>query len=268
MTYKVFSDESGTWNHPNDDEYYIRSWILIDSEKIIELEDKMKNIRAGLDCEELRWKHIVGAYSSSRPLEQGRQGAIEEVLSLVSGIYITISVPALIKRYIHRMNTYKVINSLDHENFTGGDIETNLCKEKILSTVENSLFILYYEKRHTHNARDVFSRYNITSWIIDEPQSTKKIWKEAINIDGVSIEKSHKSDGLQIADIVAGCYRALLKGDTEQEYNIAKDFYTSCIKYKTTYSASSPCPNIVYYDMSDSEVVTLREKIQNQIWTL
>jgi len=248
----IFSDESGSWHDADD--VYVRSWVVItenDSEKLL---NKIEEIKHFLNANELSWKTLAGNESYFSYFDD-----------LNFRIFITISSPRDIlwdRKYVVTKNFNTNI-----ENFDFGELDINIeeyIKDRILRDIKNALFLNFYEKFHIENAKKGIERvikptdYELI-YRIDPPQMPKDGWKKILtNITGTSVNiefpKSSKSQGIQFADIIAGCVRSLLIKDNN--YNKACVFLKRIKKKLIAKNKNNPNPNLIFYGEINKELIS------------
>jgi len=137
-------------------------------------------------------------------------------------------------------------------------------EDRILRDIKNALFLNFYEKFHIENAKKGIERvikptaYELI-YRIDPPQMSQDGWKMILaQISGtpVNIEfpKSSKTQGIQFADIVAGCVRSLLLRDHNCEK--ATTFFKQIKKKMIAKNRDNPNPNIIFYGEVNSELIS------------
>ncbi len=265
MEYFVFSDESGRWNYL-DDKYYVRSWIRITQAQYDLLKEKVSHIKEN-GTKELKWDNF------KRNVEHS--DSYKNIFTLDFAIFIAISKPdAFLAR---RFKIIDTLEKLQESDIAGGtklqEIKTAL-KSKIINSARMVLFLNYYERFHIENSKTALlmrspnsllalSKGNV-KYNIDKPQFLEKEWKGIAEECGIKrenikiIKKSADSPGIELADIVAGCVRDMVKGDAD-----AKTIYDTYIKPKMTdmNNKDVPNPNLIFYeeDFSSAE----KDKIGN-----
>lgn len=268
----IFSDESGCWHYSDNDSndlYYVRSWIKITEYNYSKICKWFEEIFGLIKCEEIKWSFVKGNFKQNPD--------IANILSLIFGItfntFITITIPNCANQRIEQTKTYNKIKEIDTSDLTGyvsmssyRDNFATLTKEKLLSNVKHLLFMGIYEKYHIENAKKAFTTSEIEcEWQIDEPQCTKNIWESIANIDQIKLVKSGKNPGVQLADVIAGCYQDLLGKKTSDEYKKALEFYKEYLKCKQIYKGEElPNPNVVF--ANDSCANALLNLIKENIW--
>ena len=159
--------------------------------------------------------------------------------------------------------------------FDFGELEKNLqsyIKDKILRDIKNALFLNFYEKHHINNAQVGIesvikpSEYELI-YRVDPPQMSREGWRdifESISDKNINLEfpKSERTQGIQFADIVAGCFRSLLEKDVN--YDDAVEFYKQIKKFIVKGNSNIPNPNLIFFGEINDEL-KLRCK---EIWKL
>jgi hypothetical protein len=244
---KIFSDESGCWK--NIDEYYIRAWIAINEENYDILKKELLFVMHNLKkITELKWKNIKNNIDKYKYIFE-----IPEF-----NIFITVSKP------LQFFNTcYKIIEYLKSksiENYFGSLDENAVSslKESIVNSAQNTLFLHIFERHHIRTAKNALVEQSNNAeyeFIIDNPQFPKNQWKKVASEEGLAnvkiIEKSEDGLGIQIADIIAGCFHDLLKKNGK-----AEKVFANFIKKKMCdmYCTDLPNPNIVFNDIKTKDL--------------
>lgn len=256
--YFVFSDESGSWHDPGD--IYVRSWVVVHESSYESLLGEIRRITSELKCSELRWKILANNPSF-----------FDFVDKFNFRVFLTISSPG----DIHWESKYRITrdfsSQVDGLDFGELDDElVGLLKKKMFDDIRNVLFLKFYEKTHIQNARDGIERVlpkreNLLVYRVDPPQMSKDGWKsilQAISPD-VQIEfpKSHSDEGIQFADIIAGCVRSFLISDTHLEQ--AKIFIPKFRSKLIGKDAANPNPNLIFFKEINEALVARTGKI----WT-
>lgn len=262
--FKIYSDESGSWN--NTDRYYLRAWIRIhdnnDQQRIDELAEELKT---DIGCKELTWDIFKNNYYQH---DTSITQKFNQLLCIVETHFVTISSPTVILDTVRAWKSYQYIDQAKEHELTGASDDIGITKNKLLTTVEHTLFMIYYERQHTQNARTVLNHTDESQWIIDSPQSANKLWKEVTTLSSVEINDSHKITGIQVADIFAGCYQDLLQNTNIEDREFACQVYQSLLKGKVAYKYKYPSPNIIYYNPNDHQFIKdLDKKIRRNIWS-
>lgn len=277
----IFSDESGCWTqNPNNAQYYIRSWIKLEEESLESLNEIIgeilnelnKNIKEAKNIKELCWDYV----KNNALLKNNYEKYLENLFGIYFQTFITVSVPSCANQRIKETNTYKVISEISEESMTGYisiskyKNDKNLAKitkDKLIKTVEHMLFIGIYEKYHIENAKKAFDLDETMDYefIIDNPQCDKEMWKDIANIEKVKTEDSKNNPGIQLADIVAGCYQDLLKDSDSDEYKKAIKFQIKYLKSKQINKGKElPNPNVIF--ANDECVRFVKYRIKRNIW--
>lgn len=239
---KIFSDESGSWK--NIKNYYVRAWIKIDKDnydnlikEVLFSKDKLKKTT------EVKWNDVKKNYDEYK-----------NIFGIpLFKVFITISAPVV---FFERH--YKVVDYLSSDEVENhlGTHDTNIIlslKETLVNSAQNSLFLHHFERHHIRTAKmallvDTNSNEEY-EFFIDSPQFFKNQWKKVAEEEGIKnitiIEKSEDHLGIQIADVVAGCFQDLLWNNSK-----AKKIFAKSIKNKMCdmYCHEYPNPNIVFYE--------------------
>lgn len=257
--YFVFSDESGSWHESGD--VYVRSWVVVHESDYPKLIEAVRLVISELGANELKWGTIAGN---------------KKYWDLVSKfdfrVFLTVSSVSDIlweKKYRITRNFPEQIETLDF-----GEIDQELkvlLKKKIFDDIKNVLFLKFYEKTHIENAklgidRVLPKRENLLVYRVDPPQMSHDGWKRILLTisPGVQIEfpKSHTDEGIQFADIIAGCVRSFLILDKHQKEaeKYIRMFRSKIISKNTT----NPNPNLIFF----SEINDTIKERSGKIWTI
>jgi hypothetical protein len=236
---KIFSDESGSWK--NKKNYYVRAWIKIDKDNYDNLIKEVLFSKYKLKkTTELKWDDIKRNYDKYR-----------NILEIPSfHVFITISKPVVFFERCYKVIDY--LSSDEVENHLGAhdaNIKLSL-KETLVSSAQNSLFLHHFERHHIRTAKMALVETNSNEeyeFLIDSPQFFKNQWEKVVKEEGIKniniVEKSENYPGIQIADIIAGCFQELLSNDSK-----AKEIFAESIKNKMCdmYCPECPNPNIIF----------------------
>lgn len=256
----IFSDESGSWHDEN--EIYVRSWVAISENEYEKLVNKIDEVSGAIGSKELTWKSFAGNPKYFNQFE-----------NISFRIFITVSVAKDIKwgtKYILTRDFDKNI-----ANFNFGELNDELrgyIKERVFRDIKNALFLNFYEKHHIENAKKGIEKvikpteYELV-YRVDPPQISRDGWAKMLNSvsgKGVNIEfpKSERSQGIQFADVVAGCFRSLLVKDSnlDKACNFFKTIKNSFIRG----DADNPNPNLIFYKEINDDI----KKNCKDIWKL
>jgi hypothetical protein len=256
----IFSDESGSWHDEKD--VYVRSWIVITEEESKKLLNKIDEIISFLGSNELSWKTLAG-----------NSKYFSYFTDLSFRIFITVSSPKDIKWE----TKYYITKDFDSniKNFNFGELEPELkiyVKDRILRDIKNALFLNFYEKHHIENAKKGIERvikpteYDLI-YRVDPPQMSQDGWKKIlykIGGEGINIEfpKSSRTQGIQFADIVAGCFRSLFIKD--ENYDKACEFFNLIKSKLISKNKDNPNPNLIFWGEINSDL----KKNCAEIWKL
>ena len=257
--YFIFSDESGSWHDETD--VYVRSWIIVhesDYDKLVEVVDF---IAVSLNTKELRWKTVANNRVHWNFVE-----------NFNFRVFLTVSFP----RDINWEQKYKITRNFDAQidaldfGKINIDLISNL-KKKMFDDIRNVLFLNFYEKTHIENAKIGIEkvlpkRENLLVYRVDPPQMSKDGWKTILKSISPDVEiefpQSQKSEGIQFADIVAGCFRSLFIKDSN--YKNAIDFYKKIKDKIIRGDSNNPNPNLIFY----SEIGEDYKQRCKEIWKL
>lgn len=254
----IFSDESGTWH--DDKDIYVRSWVAITEKSYLTLVNKVHEISDYLGSNELKWKTIAG-----------NKKYISEFNDINFRIFITVSSPVDIKW----REKYKITKNFESsiQGFDFGEIDANLAgvvKKKLYDDIKNVLFLNFYERFHIENATKRIeqiikpSDYDLI-YRIDPPQMSIDGWRDIlmkISNKRPEFPRSDRDEGIQFADIVAGCFRSLFIKD--DRYEEAKEFFIGIKNKLIDKSREIPNPNIIFYKEVNQ---TLKDNV-SAIWKI
>lgn len=240
--YFVFSDESGSWHESGD--VYVRSWIVVHESDYPQLVESISYIISELGANELKWSTIAG-----------NKKYWDLVEKFNFRIFLTVSSVSDIlweQKYRITRDFPTQINGLDF-----GEIDTDLkiiLKKKIFDDIKNVLFLKFYEKTHIENAklgidRVLPKRENLLIYRVDPPQMSQDGWRNillSISPD-VQLEfpKSHSDEGIQFADIIAGCVRSFLISDKHNKQ--AEEFIPKFRSKIIPKDSNNPNPNLIFF---------------------
>ena len=256
--YFVFSDESGSWHDPAD--VYVRAWVVVHELSHDKLAEAVNYITTDLNANELKWKTIAN-----------NDKYWDFLNKFDFRIFLTISCPG----DINWEQKYKITRNFDTqvEAFNFGEINTDLVsvlKKKMFDDIRNVLFLNFYEKTHIENAKNGIERVlpkrdNLLIYRVDPPQMSKDGWKNILQTisPGVEIEfpQSHKSEGIQFADIIAGSIRSFLISDSNSDK--ASQFIPKFRSKLISKDRDNPNPNLIFYQEIND---TLKSK-SGKIWS-
>jgi len=239
MKYLIFSDESGRWN---DGEYYIRSWIRITSEQYKSLRKEVIFAKYETKIKELKWNEFVKHYEE-----------FKSIFSFDFEAFITIS-----KLSHFETRKYDIINKLSNVELPTVKNKATIEKirGRIIYAVKQELFFNYFEKQHIENSfKALLPNPSNTDYEykVDKPQY--KQWRDIAKECGISnveiIEESENEPGIELADVVSGCIKDFVNGDSK-----AAEIYGEHLKPKMSdmYNHDFPNPNLIFYgDFSEEE---------------
>lgn len=252
---KIFSDESGCWTNIN--EYYIRAWIKIGKYDYDNLIKEILFIKHKLGkTTEIKWKNIKNNFNE-----------YENIFKIPDfKVFITISKPEVFFNKHYKILNY--LSSDEVEKFFGSiekDILLSL-KDSIVNSAQNTLFLHYFERHHIRTARNALVEQSSNrehEFNIDNPQFPKSQWEKVVSEEGLDnvniIEKSEDIPGIQIADIIAGCFHDLLKNNKK-----AEKIFVNSIKEKMRdmYCKYLPNPNIIFNDINTKNLLDRIKEIR------
>ena len=255
----VFSDESGSWHDVSD--IYVRSWIIIDEVEYQRLLMKIDEIKHLLNAEELSWKTLAG-----------NQKYFDYFDDLNFRVFITISSPKDIAWDTKYEVTKNFKTNVSRFNF--GELDDNLrdyIKDRILRDIKSALFLNFYEKFHIENAKKGIERVIVPTeyelvYRIDPPQMSQDGWKKILfNINGeltdIEFPKSKRTQGIQFADIMAGCIRSFIMQD--RNCDIARVFIKKVKNKIIDKDRNNPNPNLIFYKEISSDIKSRCGEIWN-----
>lgn len=241
----VFSDESGSWHDPID--IYVRAWIVIAESNYQKLLVKVDEVSSFVGSNELSWSTLAG-----------NEQFFKNFSSINFRIFITVSCPKDIvwdTKYLVTKNFDTSISAFDFGELDG-DVKSYI-RDRIYRDIKNALFLNFYERYHIENAKKGIERvikpseYDLI-YRIDPPQMSKEGWRKILQkISGastnVSIEfpKSSRTQGIQFADVIAGCFRSLLLKD--RNFEQAKKFLKEIRSKLIPKDVKNPNPNLIFY---------------------
>lgn len=246
----IFSDESGSWHDNND--IYVRSWIAIAEKEYEKIINRISEIADQIGSKELSWKSLAG-----------NSKYFEYFNNISFRIFITVSVARDIKWETKYILTRDFEDSIARFNF--GELEEGLkgyIKERIFKDVKNALFLNFYEKHHIANAKKGIEKvikptdYELI-YRVDPPQIPRDGWTKLLNTisgKGINIEfpRSERTQGIQFADIVAGCFRSMLIKD--DNFNKACKFFKLIKNRFIRGDSENPNPNLIFYQEINNEI--------------
>ncbi|HEX8993691.1 MAG TPA: DUF3800 domain-containing protein [Candidatus Paceibacterota bacterium] len=257
--YFVFSDESGSWHNPAD--IYVRAWIVVPEREHARLVDALSYVKSELECSEVRWRTLAG---------NRRYFPIVDKFNF--RIFLTISSPADIHWEIKYRLTRSFEEQMDLLDFGNiDDALTSLLKKKIYDDIRNVLFLHFYERTHIKNAKDGIERVlsspeHTLIYRVDPPQMSKDGWGGILQEISPDIQlefpKSHSDEGIQFADVVAGCVRSFLIADSHT-LGAAKEFLCKIRPKLIPKDRDNPNPNLIFFD----EVNDALKQRAAEIWT-
>lgn len=252
---KIFSDESGSWT--NKENYYTRAWIKIDKDNYDSLIKEVLFSKDKLEkTTEVKWKNVKRNYDEYK-----------NIFGVPSfQVFITISEPVV---FFER--SYKVIDYLSGNEVEDhlGTHDTNIIsslKDTLINSAQNSLFLHHFERHHIRTAKMALVDTNNNEeyeFIVDSPQFFKNQWKKVVREEDIEnitiIEKSENHSGIQIADVIAGCFQDLLRNDSK-----AEKIFAESIKDKMCdmYCRECPNPNIIFYGDATKELLNRIKQIR------
>ena len=247
----IFSDESGSWHDPKD--IYVRSWIAITESEYQKLLAKIDELSALIGSKELSWSVLAGNAKYFKSFNE-----------LSFRIFVTVTCPQDIawdSKYRLTRNFSKSI-----EGFDFGELDLDLTKyikDRIFRDLKNGLFLHLYERYHIENAKKGIERvikprdYDLI-YRIDPPQMSQEGWRAILHkVSGsssINIEfpKSNRSQGIQFADVVAGCFRSLLLQD--KRFEESKKFLLEIKDRLISKNRDNPNPNLIFFNETNENI--------------
>ncbi len=255
----IFSDESGTWHEP--DGIYVRSWIVIEENEYNILLRKVDEVASFIQTKELKWLRLAK-----------NKRFMKEFDNVDFRIFITVSSPKDIDLDNKYTATKNFESSMAHFNF--GSIDKSLqtyIKGRFYNDLKAALFLHFYEKCHIENAKERIEEiikpeeYDII-YRIDPPQLPRSDWAGILkNTEGHSLARiefpnSKRTQGIQFADVVAGCFKSFLIEDSEKE---EAEFFLKKIKNRLiAKSRTNPNPNLIFF----GEINTKLKERSAAVW--
>ncbi len=247
----IFSDESGSWHDPAD--IYVRSWVVITSEEYNKLLAKVDEIASFIGSKELSWNTLAG-----------NKNLFHSFDGISFRIFITVSCP----KDISWGTKYRLTKNFETSilGFDFGELDEGLrayIKDRIYKDIKNALFLNFYERYHIENAKKGIERvikptdYDLI-YRIDPPQMPQEGWKNILqkvdNSSSINIEfpKSSRTQGIQFADVVAGCFRSLLlKG---RKFEESKEFLKVIKDRIIQKNKENPNPNLIFFGEMNNDI--------------
>lgn len=256
----VFSDESGSWHDPND--VYVRAWVVVSETGYGSLVNAVDYIKSELNCSELKWKILAHNKSHFNLVDKFN-----------FRIFLTVSSPA----DIHWERKYRVTRDFQNQigGISFGALDAGLVtilKKKMYDDIRNILFLHFYERTHIENAKKGIERVlstdnNLLIYRVDPPQMSKDGWKNILHEISPDIQlefpKSHSDDGIQFADIIAGCIRCFLTSDPNT-LDAAQEFIRKIRPKLVARNRANPNPNLIFFD----EINQSLKNRSGEIWTI
>jgi len=266
--YLIFSDESGCWSSSNPYDFYVRSWVRVKENDFPLIENTIKELLIETNGKEIKWDFVRNNISNLKNFANN----IHKLLKQNFQTFVTISIPQCADNRIEQMKTFIKINEIPDSELTGYKSDSRYFKDVLLFTkdilvkmTKHFLFMQYYERQHTISASIAFSDTENNKWFIDNPQCSKDLWQKITYFSEVKLIDSKKSSGIQLADIIAGCYRDLLKVKTEPDFISSKDIYLKFLKSKQVVT-KSPLHNPEVVFSNDSCADATMKLIAENIW--
>jgi len=241
--YYIFSDESGSWSTARD-VYYVRSWFKISQDNYLGLKfyyDKIKEIHK-ITTEELKWEKLSSIFKNFPEIlyKFFRESKCDFKESKFE-IFITFTILKEFyqRKFNIREKVVEFINEMDLE-----DVQPYLSNisSKVKNSINYVLFLNIYERYHLQNAFErLISKEgeNVYYLFIDKPQflprdylalikeisKNDSFWKKSIKPE---IGDSKDLLGIQIADLICGCFYQNLKKKLKDDES--KNFFLEFIK--------------------------------------
>jgi len=272
---KIFSDESGSWNgshqQVDDNELYIRSWVMFEENKYQELEKEIIFTKYKDGLKELKFDNFKRNFENKQ--------YYKDIFNTDFQVFITISknVRTIDKFQNNKYKALNTLSNLDPNTLTGDPNMTSLTKDKFIQSAKMVLFLNYYEKQHIKNSIDALIGKNVICkdpdcvFYVDNPQFLNKDWKNVAQDAGVKkikiVEHSENRPGIELADIIAGCTNEYIKDlvkNKNKNNSIAKNIYNTFIrgKLKTASNNNNKFynPNLIFIEDFDQNFINLVNK--------
>ena len=170
---------------------------------------------------------------------------------------------------------FNIITHLNEQNTELFNINNIDVKDRIISSIKNTLFLNIFEYHHLKNALNFFNSLHPEdnfNFIIDTPQYQNKHWTkifrslrpdDSFNLQIVS--KSENFEGIQLADILAGNLNKIISNEeiTRNSLNSFEKKIVSNFDFGNPHEPFKNNPQIVMWDTRHQVLVdrlnTLRE---------
>ncbi|MEA3329488.1 MAG: DUF3800 domain-containing protein [Nanoarchaeota archaeon] len=250
--YYVFSDETGHWNN---EDFYIRSWVLLSEIEYIKLENRIKLFKKIND------KDSELKYKPSRDYSLFCELDFE--------VYFTLTFSN-----DFRERNFELITNVETQENPSFEINNKNIKTKIINTLKNSIFLNIYEYHHISNALKYFREDHINKniiFMVDSPQCQNPDWRKMFDELSENLFKlkiindSKKEVGVQFADILAGSLKKILsKLDGVSFNNFEKKIISNFNLSNGTNKAFMNNPQIIMWGSKYQEFVNKLEEIKNE----
>ncbi|MEX0910097.1 MAG: DUF3800 domain-containing protein [Candidatus Paceibacterota bacterium] len=249
----IFSDESGSWHDPSD--IYVRAWIVITEEEYDgKLVGKVDEVADFIGASELKWSVL-----------SGNEKHFDAFDNVSFRIFITVSCPGDIawdSKYRLTRNFSRSIESFDFGEIDEGVV--SYLKERIYRDLKNALFLHFYERHHIANAKQGIERvikptdYELI-YRIDPPQMSHEGWRSLLSeidasVMNIEFPKSNRSQGIQFADVIAGCVRSHLLQDKKRD--VSKVFLGKIKNCLIPKNRENPNPNLIFFNEINEDIKT------------
>lgn len=272
-TYYIFSDERGTWSTLKDI-YYVRGWIMINSDDYIRLKTYYENAVkiCQIKTQELKWSNrgiLLDYYDIATRIFKDSNLKTFLSFSILEEFYK--------KKIRTRESLFKVLDELDlsYEKL----YYLQKLPDKIKGSINYLFFLNIYERYHIWDALESLVSNKVEEkyyTFFDKPQFLEKDFGELAGSVIKEMYPSRNGDfkirmvnskdylGIQIADIVAGCYYSLLTTNLSDGQSL--HFFKELIKPQLV-QWGNVIPGIkkVMYKKEEDEKKDLIKKIKSKL---
>lgn len=231
----IFSDEAGSWSDRTED-YYVRAWVEYDQGAYFEIQknNELLSKLFELNLSEIKWKN----YSS---FFRNHPEVLDNLFLYPPKIFIEFTIMEEFKdRHFNiREDIASTLRHIKQEDVKErqylGDIS-----RKVMTSINGILFLNIYERFNITNALEGLTKTDKQYYIfIDKPQFIERDFRTLLsgcvrdlnltdNILRRNLSDSKDHLGIQVADLIAGCFNKLL--ETKFTDTDSLEFYNSYIK--------------------------------------